>query len=55
MHKVIILFQDKITKNTVRYAERKEQWPLQIYLQKSELPTPFPQQVKVTIEVEGQQ
>ncbi|PYU31507.1 MAG: hypothetical protein DMG28_14995 [Acidobacteria bacterium] len=44
---------DKETKNTVRYAEEAEnRRPVvgTIYVDKYELPRPFPKQVRVTIE-----
>jgi hypothetical protein len=49
MKKQVTLYQDKVTKNTVRYTERKDQWPMQIYLQQSELTKPFPEQIFVSI------
>ncbi len=45
---------DKETRNTVRYAEEAEnRRPVvgTVYVDKYELPNPFPKQIRVTIEV----
>lgn len=49
MNKVIELVQDKVTKNTVRYTEKKDNYPIQIYVQQSELPKPFPEKMWITL------
>ncbi len=43
---------DKETKNTVRYAEEAERRPVvgTVYVDKYELPKPFPKTIRVTIE-----
>ncbi len=44
---------DKETKNTVRYAEEAEgRRPVvgTVYVDKYELPTPFPKRIRVTVE-----
>ena len=46
--------QEKETKNTVRYAEEaEERRPIvgTVYVDKYELPKPFPERIRVTIEV----
>ena len=44
---------EKETKNTVRYAEEAEgRWPVvgTVYIDKYELPKPYPQTIRVSIE-----
>ena len=47
--------KEKETKNTVRYAEEAEGRPVvgMVYVDKQELPQPYPERVRVTIEVVG--
>ena len=53
MEKQVLTFtQERVTKNTIRYAEQTEGDPLvgTIYVQKSALGQPPPQSITVTIE-----
>ena len=46
--------QEKETKNTIRYAEEaEERRPIvgTVYVDKYELPKPYPERIRVTIEV----
>ncbi|MDE0294475.1 MAG: hypothetical protein OXH92_09250 [Bryobacterales bacterium] len=46
---------DKETRNTVRYAEEAEKQHAAIgmlYVQKDELPEPYPKRIRVTIQVQ---
>jgi len=55
MKKQLVLVKDKVTKNTIRYAEVKDRWPLQIYLQQSEVLQPngaFAEKIYVVISTE---
>lgn len=52
--KVVELHQDKITKTTVRYAEKAER-PFQAYILQRELPKPFPLVLYITITEEKPQ
>ena len=49
-----VLEQDKVTKRTVRYThfQNGESTGLQIYLKQVDLPLPYPQKIRITIQEE---
>ena len=48
----IEMHQEKVTKNTVRYAAVDEESPVPtVYVKKSGLPEPAPQAITLTIEI----